>query len=63
MISTSIIISVIDNVLFIFDNKDVGLVVRRDMLYLPSHSDVVNVLDTPIDGQKAHGPKARHGAR
>jgi hypothetical protein len=29
-----------------FDNKDVGLTIRRDMLYLLSHSDVVNVLDT-----------------
>jgi hypothetical protein len=30
-----------------FDNKNVGLVIRRDMLYLLSHSDIVNVLDTP----------------
>jgi hypothetical protein len=30
-----------------FDNKDIGLAIRRDMLYLLSHSDVVNVLDTP----------------
>jgi hypothetical protein len=29
-----------------FDNKDVGLFVRRDMFYLLSHSDVVTVLDT-----------------
>jgi hypothetical protein len=30
-----------------FDNKDIGLSIQRDMLYLSSHIDVVNVLDTP----------------
>jgi hypothetical protein len=40
-----------------FDNKDVGLTIRRDMLYLLSHSDAVNVLDTSENNPTSSGRK------
>jgi hypothetical protein len=49
MIRTSIFTSVIDNhrqcVLFSLIIKMFGLAIQRDMLYLLSHNDNVNVLD------------------
>jgi hypothetical protein len=42
-----------------FDNKDVGLAIRRDMIYLSSHSDAVNVLDTPENDPANNGRKIK----
>jgi hypothetical protein len=42
-----------------FDNKDVGLTIRRDMLYLLSQSDVVNVLDIPENDPASSGKKKK----
>jgi hypothetical protein len=42
-----------------FDNKNVGLAIRRDMLYLLSQSDVVNVLDTPENDPASSGRKRK----
>jgi hypothetical protein len=42
-----------------FDNKDVGLAIRRDMLYLLSQSNVVNVLDTPENDLASSGRKIK----
>jgi hypothetical protein len=43
-----------------FDNKDVGLAIRIDMLYLLLHGDVVNVLDTPENEPASSGRKRKH---
>jgi hypothetical protein len=42
-----------------FNNKDVGLTIRRDMLYLLSQSDIVNVLDTPENDPASGGRKRK----
>jgi hypothetical protein len=42
-----------------FDNKDVGLAIRRDMLYLLSNNDIVNVLDTPENDPARSGRKRK----
>jgi hypothetical protein len=42
-----------------FDNKDVGLAIRRGMLYLRSQSDVVNVLDIPENDPASRGRKRK----
>jgi hypothetical protein len=42
-----------------FDNKDVGLIIQRDMFYLLSQSDVVNVLDTPENYPTSSGRKRK----
>jgi hypothetical protein len=50
MISTSTVTLVTDidkHCVIQFDNKDVGLIIRWNMLYLSSYSGAINVLDTP----------------
>jgi hypothetical protein len=42
-----------------FNNKDVDLTVRRDMIYLLSHSGVVNILDTPENVPSSNGRKRK----
>jgi hypothetical protein len=42
-----------------FDNKDVDFAVRRDMLYLLSYIDVVNVLHTPKNEPASSGRKRK----
>jgi hypothetical protein len=42
-----------------FDNKNVGLTIRRDMLYLLSQSDVVNVLNTLENDPASSGRKRK----
>jgi hypothetical protein len=44
-----------------FSNKDVGLAVLQDMLYLLSPSDVVNVLYTPENDPANSGKKRKRG--
>jgi hypothetical protein len=48
-----------EGTLFSSDNKYVGLVIRRDMLYLFLHSDDVNVLDTPENDLASSGRKRK----
>jgi hypothetical protein len=42
-----------------FNNKDVGLAIQREMLYLLSYCDIVNVLDTPETKSTNNGRKRK----